>query len=117
MIRAISLVLTFLLMGDLVALHVALPVPGPAIGLALFSAWLAARGGPDDAIDLLFDKTAPHFALFFVPAAVGFVANADVLAASWPYFLLAVVFGTSATLAATGLLAQFLLQALTRKVL
>ena len=117
MIRAISLVLSFLLLGDLVASHLAVPVPGSAIGLALFTTWLAARGGPDDAVDLLFDTTSPHFGLFFIPAAVGFVANAEVLAEFWPYLLLAIIFGTSATLAATGLLAQFLLRALTRKAL
>lgn len=57
----------------------------------------------------LFDAVAPRFQLLFVPAAVGVVANLDLLAASWISFAAAIVAGTAIAIVVTGLLVQALL--------
>ena len=46
MIAAITLLLLFQLLGEVIAKTLALPIPGPVIGMALLFAALAARGGP-----------------------------------------------------------------------
>ncbi|MBL8489801.1 MAG: CidA/LrgA family protein [Rhodocyclaceae bacterium] len=47
MIAAITLLLLFQLAGEAIALYLALPVPGPVIGMALLFLALALRGGPE----------------------------------------------------------------------
>ena len=77
--------------------------------MMLLAFWFVLIGGPDRDSEQLFDATAPHFPLFFIPAAVGVVASADALAQAWIHILIAVVLGTAATIAVTAVLAQALL--------
>ncbi len=110
MIRSAAIVLLLLLAGDAIAEGYDLPVPGAALGLAALTAAFAIRGGPDRGSGELFDFAAPYFPLFFVPAAVGVMANSGMLASAWTYILVAVVAGTSATLLITGIVFQFLMR-------
>jgi len=111
MMKALTVVVALLIVGDVLAGLSALPVPGPAIGLFALTLWFVWRGGtPDAEVAALFDAAAPRFQLFFVPAAVGVVANLDLLANALVFFALAIVGGTAAALVATGLIAQALLR-------
>ena len=111
MLKSLVLILVITVLGDLVVESAGLPVPGAALGMLALAAWLTTRGGTDAELARLFDRVAPHFTLFFIPAAVGVVDHADLLAAVWPHVLVAVVLGTSATIVITGRLAQHLLHA------
>jgi holin-like protein len=62
----------------------------------------------------LFETVAPHFPLFFIPAAVGVVASIELLSQTWLFFVAAIVFSTAVTIAVTGYLAQLLLERLRR---
>jgi len=115
MIRAAALVLGLLVAGNAAAEALRLPVPGAALGLIALTAVFAVRGAPDEGCAELFDFAAPYFPMFFVPAAVGVVASLDLLAFAWVHILVAIVFGTAATLLATGLVAQALLRGLARR--
>lgn len=112
MIRSAAIVLCLLIAGDVAAELYAMPVPGAALGLAALTLAFAALGGPDRGAEELFDFAAPYFPLFFVPAAVGVVANLDMLSFAWTYLLVAIVAGTAVTLLATGLVFQSLLRRL-----
>jgi holin-like protein len=112
MVRPIALAVLLLVIGDTVADVVKVPVPGAALGMLLMTLILFGQGGPDKQTSELFDLAAPHFTMFFVPAAVGVVASFDALLENWVYFLTAIVAGTSATLIVTGWLAQRILSAL-----
>jgi len=75
MLRAITALLVCQLVGELTALVLRLPVPGPVIGMfLLFLVLLARRGVPrplqDTAAGLL-----GNLSLLFVPAGVGVVAH------------------------------------------
>ncbi|MDR2837511.1 MAG: CidA/LrgA family protein, partial [Azonexus sp.] len=48
MISALSLLLVFQLAGEVLARTLALPVPGPVIGMLLLFLFLALRGGASD---------------------------------------------------------------------
>ncbi len=79
MITALSLILAFQLVGEILSRALDLPLPGPVVGLCLLVAacilrpTLAARLRPT-AQGLL-----SHLSLFFVPAGVGVVAHWPVL--------------------------------------
>ena len=114
MIKSISLVLALSVIGDTLADGLQLPAPGAAIGLILLTGLFVMRGGPDASTAKLFDSVSPVFPMFFVPAAVGIVANAQVLAQVWLYVAIAIGLGTAVTIAVTGVLAQSLLGGVTK---
>lgn len=109
MLKAIALVFGLLIAGDAVAAATALPVPGPALGLAALALVFAALRAPDPDLAALFDAVAPHAPLLFIPAAAGIVAHLDLLAAQAVAIAAAVLMGTAAALVAAGLAAQALL--------
>jgi holin-like protein len=109
-LEAFAALLAFQLLGEAVAHLTRLPVPGPVIGMVLlFVAWprltrLQARlGGVADAL-------LANFGLLFVPAGVGVMLHASLIAAWWAPLLLGVV----ASSALTMLLAAWLFQRLRR---
>lgn len=112
MIRSLLLVLALSIAGDTIADRLDAFVPGGAIGLACLTGYFVVHGGTDDGTARLFDLAAPHFPFFFVPAAVGVVANLDALASSWMLIAAAIVLSTTAVIAATAILAQVLLSPL-----
>jgi len=110
MIRAIFVVLILYMLGEMLASEIGLAIPGATIGLAILTGFFVLRGGVDASSAQVFDAVSPHFPLFFVPAATGIVAHLGVLAQNWMYIALAIIVGTSVTIALTGLLMQSLLQ-------
>jgi hypothetical protein len=48
MIAALTLLLVFQLVGEVIARALALPIPGPVIGMALLFLALLVRGGPGE---------------------------------------------------------------------
>lgn len=110
MTRSVAILLLLLILGDAIAERFSLPVPGAALGLAALSIAFAIRGGPDPGSEELFDFAAPYFPLFFVPAAVGVVANIEIISIAWVFILTAVVLGTIVTLLITGLVFQALIR-------
>jgi holin-like protein len=110
MVRSIAILLLLSALGDAVANWSQLPVPGPAVGLGLLVGIFVIRGAPDQGLAKLFDAVSPFFPLFFVPAAAGIVANLELFAHAWVHVLAAVVLGTVATIAVTGIVAQLLLR-------
>lgn len=112
MLKSVSILLALSVIGDTVADALQMPVPGAAIGLLLLTGHFVLRGGPDADSAELFDTVSPVFPMFFVPAAVGIVANADILSEAWLFVAVAIVLGAAATIIITGLVAQALLSAI-----
>jgi len=110
MIKALALTLILAFVGGTLADLLRLPVPGSAIGMVFLIAYFTKRGEVDSDFGCVFDSACPHFPLFFVPAAVGIVANAELLAQAWLQVVTVVAFGTIATMAVTGWLVQSLIQ-------
>ena len=80
MLEALATLLAFQLLGEAVTHLVGWPVPGPVVGMALlFLAWPALSrlqtrlGGVADAL-------LANFGLLFVPAGVGVMLHAALLA-------------------------------------
>ena len=114
MIQSMVVVLALAVLGDTLADALDAPVPGAAIGLVLLAGLFTVRGGPDRDSAVLFEGVAPHFPLFFIPAASGLVASTDLLASAWLYVATAILASTVAAIAVTGLVVQLALRLLQR---
>jgi len=106
----IALLCGLTVIGDTLAYLFSVPIPGSAIGMSLLVGLFATRGGPDEASVKVFDAATPYLPMFFVPAAVGVIARAEVVAAAWVELGFAVILGTAMTIAITGHIAQALLR-------
>ncbi|MDP3545707.1 MAG: CidA/LrgA family protein [Phreatobacter sp.] len=101
MIEAFTLLVLLQLCGDLLAHVSGLPIPGPVVGLVLLlglMAWLRAIPGR---LEETADGLLSHLSLMLVPAGVGVVAQAALLASHATALALVVTVSTIATLAVT----------------
>lgn len=103
MIEAFTLLVLLQLIGDIAAHLAGLPVPGPVIGLALLIGILVWRNALPGALESTADGLLSHLSLMLVPAGVGVVAQAALLAAHGAALALVVTISTLATLAVTAL--------------
>ena len=71
MIPALATLLACQLLGEVVVRWMALPVPGPVVGLALLLGALALQPKWLDAIKPTSQGLLQHLSLLFVPAGVG----------------------------------------------
>ena len=101
MIPALSILFLCQLAGEVVVRAVGLPFPGPVLGMGLLFAGLLARGRSDPALDAAADAILRHLSLLFVPAAVGVMQQAGLIAANWLAISAALVLSTLATLVVT----------------
>lgn len=115
MIAGLATLLLCQLAGEVVAHVLALPVPGPVIGMALLFGGLLLRdrlrrGAAAEAAALgrVADVLLGNLGLLFVPAGVGVVLYLPLLLRDWAPVTLAILLGTPLTIAATGWLAQWL---------
>jgi holin-like protein len=102
-ISALSLLLLFQLVGEALVRALALPVPGPVIGMALLFVFLALRGGASDPLRETSQKLLQHLSLLFVPAGTGIMLHLNRIADEWLALLLSIVVSTFVTLAVTAL--------------
>jgi holin-like protein len=110
MLEAFALLLAFQLLGEALAHLSGWPLPGPVIGMALlFIAWPWLQRW-QQRLEALADTLLTNFGLLFVPAGVGVMVHASLLAQWWGPLLLAVLVGTVGTMA----LAAWLMQTLSR---
>ena len=108
-LRGFGLLLGCQLLGETAVRALALPLPGPVLGMLLLFAllqWPASRASVGAAAEALLT----HLSLLFVPVGVGVVTHLDLVAAHGLGIVAAIVVSTWAGLAVTALA----LQALTR---
>lgn len=112
MIHGFVLLLICQLAGEIVSRQLALPVPGPVLGLVLmlFGLFAYQRFAGVDADAVTRSETGKaagvllqNLALLFVPAGVGVVQHLQLLADDGVIIALALVASTALTLAVTAL--------------
>ncbi|HMN86219.1 MAG TPA: CidA/LrgA family protein [Bauldia sp.] len=113
MIEALTFLLLAQLAGEAAVRALAVPVPGPVVGLILLALILAWRGTPANLRDTSLGLLR-NLSLLFVPAGVGVIRQADVLAEYWLALSVALVVSTLATLAVTALTFRFVQKRLGR---
>lgn len=111
MLPVLALLLVFQLAGEALRHALALPVPGPVIGMLALLAALTLRGwwsGADAAVPESLDRVTAvllgHLSLLFVPAGVGVMTHLSLLATEALPVAAALVGSTLAAVAVAGLL-------------
>jgi len=109
-LHALALLLAFQLAGEAATYALALPLPGPVLGMVLLLAAVALRR---DLLARLRPTTGTlltHLSLLFVPAGVGVMVHGARLAAEGAAIVIAIVGSTVLALAATALTVRALLR-------
>lgn len=102
MLRGLAILLSFQLVGEVLAHLLALPVPGPVVGMVLLLLALELRLPAGDDLRSTSGGLLANLSLLYVPAGVGIVQHLPRLAAEWRALVAALLVSTSATLVVTG---------------
>src|SRR5574343_75619 len=103
MLSALTQLLVFQLVGEVIARALSLPVPGPVLGMILLFVALVLRGGPGESLQTTSQNLLQHLSLLFVPAGTGIMVHLHRVAAEWLPLLLSLLISTGVTLAVTAL--------------
>lgn len=101
-LRGMAWLLVFQSMGELLARGLALPLPGPVIGMILLLAALRLPGVRDP-VAACADFLLSHLSLLFVPVGVGVMTHISLLGQYGLRMLAVVVLSTLAGLSITAL--------------
>lgn len=104
MLNALTILLVFQLIGEVIARASGLPLPGPVIGMALLFAALLIRGGLPDSLRSTAGGLLKHLSLLFVPAGVGVVLHLQLIADQWQAISAALLVSTIVTIAVSALM-------------
>jgi holin-like protein len=110
MLAALTTLLVYQLVGEVIAQVFALPVPGPVIGLVLLFTTLVLRRGAGEDLRRTANGLLAHLSLLFVPAGVGVMVHFARLGEEWLPIAAAVVGSTVLTIAATAITMRWLLR-------
>lgn len=110
MIAALTMLLIFQLIGEVLVRGLNLPIPGPVVGMGLLFAALILAKGPSTELRTTSNGLLQHLSLLFVPAGTGVMLHFQRLSDEWLPLLAAVTVSTLLSLAVSALL----LGALTR---
>ena len=108
MIGYLTLILTCQLLGELVVKALALPVPGPVVGMAFLFGFLLLRGHVPEALGSTADGLLRNMSLLFVPAGTGVIMHVALLSEALVPLSIAVALSTSAAIVITALMMRLL---------
>lgn len=103
MLSALTQLLIFQLAGEFIARSLALPVPGPVLGMLFLFFALLLRQGPSAELQTSSQNLLQHLSLLFVPAGTGIMVHLHRIATEWLPLLLSLLISTVATLIVTAL--------------
>ena len=102
MLNAITTLLVFQLVGEVIAQGFGLPVPGPVVGMLLLFLVLVLRAPLAGRLQATAQDILRHLSLLFVPAGVGVMLHLRRITDEWLALGLALVVSTALTIAVTG---------------
>lgn len=100
--RGLLLVVLFDVVGELLARHARVPLPGPVIGMVLLVLAMALAPRLADLCEAGASLLLRHMTLLFVPAAVSALASLALLRVEGGRIVLVLVVSTSLALATGG---------------
>jgi holin-like protein len=103
MLGAVAVLLVCQLAGEVLARAIALPVPGPVVGMALLLAALAVRRNIPAELHDTAQGLLRHLSLLFVPAGVGVMLHLARIRSEWLAIIAALLISSLLTLAITAL--------------
>lgn len=109
MLEALLILLGCQLAGEVLAGAMALPVPGPVIGMLLLLALLFLRGQVAESLAGLSTTLLAHLSLLFVPAGVGIMRHGQRIAEDWLALGITLVVSTLLTVMVTAAVMHWLM--------
>ena len=106
MLYALTKVMAWLCVGEILSRLNIVPVPGPVIGLLFLYCHITLEGKLSDELGAVSDRLLQFLGMLFVPAGVGVVGHLDRMSAEALPIAGAVVGGTAATILATAFAAD-----------
>lgn len=108
MVRYATLLLVLQLLGEVLAMGLHLPIPGPVIGMALLFGILVLRGETPEGLETTADGLLRNLSLLFVPAGVGVMLHLSLIEREWLPISVSIVAGTVIAIALTASFIAFL---------
>jgi holin-like protein len=110
MLRALAILLSFQLVGEILVRALALPVPGPVLGMLLLVLLLLWRGSVPTELRTTAQTLLSHLSLLFVPAGVGVMTHSAMLQREWLPLVLTLLGSTLIALLVTAATLHLLLR-------
>jgi holin-like protein len=108
MLGALTVLLVYQLIGEVLVQLLALPVPGPVVGMLLLFVSLVVRGAVPEWLRVTANGLLSHLSLLFVPAGVGVMLHFERLGAEWLPIVVSLVVSTVLTIGVTALVMRVL---------
>jgi holin-like protein len=110
MLDGLTLLLVFQLVGEVLVHALALPVPGPVLGLLLLFLVLLGRGAVPPWLRETANGVLQHFSILFVPAGAGVLLHIHRIGTDWLPIAVALLASTMLSVAVTALTLRALLR-------
>lgn len=110
MLGALTILLVYQLIGEVIVQLTRLPVPGPVIGLLLLFLTLWARGSLAAPLRDTANGILQHLSLLFVPAGVGVMVHFARVSGEWLPIIVAVLVSTALAIAVSALTMRALMR-------
>ena len=107
MLPALATLLVFQTIGEVLSYALALPVPGPVLGMALLLAFLLVSERAVAALRPTCVELLKHLSLLFVPAGVGVMLHVARIASEWVPIVVALLASTALAITVTALVMQW----------
>lgn len=106
MLQALATLLVFQTIGEVLTYALALPIPGPVLGMALLLAYLLLNERAVAALRPTCVELLRHLSLLFVPAGVGVMLHVTRIANEWLPIVVALLASTALAIVVTALVIQ-----------
>lgn len=106
MLGALTTLLVFQAIGEVLSYLLKLPVPGPVIGMALLVVWLMLRPAAYAQLQETCRSLLRHLSLLFVPAGVGITLHVARLEHEWLPIAVSLVVSTALAIAVTAIVIE-----------
>lgn len=103
-LNGITIILLYQLLGEVSAMLLRIPVPGPVLGMLFLFLTLLSRRHIPESVDLSSKVLLNHLSLLFVPAGVGVIVHFDRILQEWIPISITLVLSTVATMATTAVI-------------
>lgn len=104
MLGYLTLIFTCQLIGEIITHVLALPIPGPVIGMVVMFLFLMMRGRVPADLDRVSATLLQYLSLLFVPAGAGVMLHFHLIETSLLPITLSLLISTVLTIAVTSLL-------------
>lgn len=108
MLDGLIIILCCQLAGELLVAFTGLPVPGPVAGMVLMLVGFMVKGGIPRSVAETGDGLIGHLSLLFVPAGVGVMVHAALIARDWLAISAALVASTLVCIGVTASVMHYL---------